>query len=147
MPRLQPQNPAKPQATSTSNTHIRRTPRSRRPCTCLKVQHHHETPGRWRNNGREGEGKGRSTCGGADAAERDDPLAGDPEVVMREQAAPFPAEALHVRKNNKHPSASATIPPHGDSRGVRRRSPWRRARCRGASLRALLPRPAVAAPG
>ena len=30
MRRLQPQNPAKPQATSTSNTHTRHTPRSRR---------------------------------------------------------------------------------------------------------------------
>lgn len=51
--------------------------------------------------------KGRSTCGGADAAERDDPLAGDPEVAVREQAAPFAAQTLHARKNNKRSSASA----------------------------------------
>lgn len=31
-------------------------------------------------------------CGGADPAERDDPLAGDPEVAVREQAAPFAAQ-------------------------------------------------------
>jgi hypothetical protein len=37
------------------------------------------------------------TCGGADAAERDDALAGDPEVVVREEAAAFPAQTLHAQ--------------------------------------------------
>jgi len=34
------------------------------------------------------------TCGGSDAAERDDAFAGDPEVVVREEAAPFAAQTL-----------------------------------------------------
>jgi hypothetical protein len=46
------------------------------------------------------------TCGGADAAERDDPLAGDPEVVVLEEAAPFAAQALHAATRNKNNSWS-----------------------------------------
>ena len=38
------------------------------------------------------------TCGGSDAAERDDALAGDPEVVVREEAAPFAAQTLQPRE-------------------------------------------------
>uniref|UniRef100_A0A0A9DBK0 Uncharacterized protein n=1 Tax=Arundo donax TaxID=35708 RepID=A0A0A9DBK0_ARUDO len=49
-------------------------------------------------------------CGGADAAERDDALAGDPEVVVREEAAPFAAQTLgegraveeHGRERRRH---------------------------------------------
>ena len=36
------------------------------------------------------------TCGGSDAAERDDAFAGDPEVVVREEAAPFAAQTLQA---------------------------------------------------
>jgi hypothetical protein len=54
---------------------------------------------------RRGAADGR-TCGGADAAERDDPLAGDPEVVVLEEAAPFAAQALHAATRNKNNSWS-----------------------------------------
>jgi len=41
------------------------------------------------------------TCGGSDAAERDDAFAGDPEVVVREEAAPFAAQTLQQRERER----------------------------------------------
>ena len=46
------------------------------------------------------------TCGGADAAERDDAVAGDPEVVVREEAAPFAAQALQQQEFSYHAAAA-----------------------------------------
>jgi hypothetical protein len=41
------------------------------------------------------------TCGGADAAERDDALAGDPEVVVMEEAASVTGQTLQQQQQRR----------------------------------------------
>lgn len=87
------------------------------------------------------------TCGGADPSERDDALAGDPEVVVGEKAAPLTAQALQRQRDS--PQLSRTREEIADSntggKGISRR-PWKRARGRGAPPRAPPPPPAAAGP-
>jgi len=68
------------------------------------------------------------TCGGADAAERDDAVAGDPEVAVREEAAPFAAQALQLQETR---TASAVMPPPPQIRYDGDRERWNREETHG----------------
>jgi hypothetical protein len=61
------------------------------------------------------------TCGGSDAAERDDAFAGDPEVVVREEAAPFAAQTLQPRERERKNTASVSSTDSTARRGERRK--------------------------